>query len=130
MAANNNRPAKARKRGAASRFFLGILRILGTILLIMLTTGLIFSCIFAAYVKNHLSSAMDIKPEDFSLNLTSVIYYTDKETGEYKELSLLYGKENREWVDYEEIPKWLEKAAVAIEDKRFYKHSGVDWYRT
>jgi len=130
LAANNNRPAKARKRGAASRFFLGILRILGTILLIMLTTGLIFSCIFAAYVKNHLSSAMDIKPEDFSLNLTSVIYYTDKETGEYKELSLLYGKENREWVDYEEIPKWLEKAAVAIEDKRFYKHSGVDWYRT
>ena len=130
MAADNHRPAKARKRGAVSRFFLGIMKVFGTILLIMLTTGLMFSCIFAAYVKNNLSSAIDITPEDFSLNLTSVIYYRDRETGEYKELSLLYGRENRQWVDYEDIPKWLEKAAVAIEDKRFYKHSGVDWYRT
>ena len=24
----------------------------------------------------------------------------------------------------------MEHAAVAIEDKRFYKHKGVDWYRT
>jgi len=130
LASSKNGPRKAGKRGGVSRFFLGILKIFGTILLIMLTTGLMFSCIFAVYVKNNLSSAIDVSPEDFAMNLTSVIYYKDKETGEYKELSLLYGKENREWVDYENIPKWLEKAAVAIEDKRFYKHSGVDWYRT
>lgn len=33
-------------------------------------------------------------------------------------------------VDYADIPKDMEHAAVAIEDKRFYKHKGVDWYRT
>ena len=42
----------------------------------------------------------------------------------------LYGAENRVWVDIEEIPKNLQNAAVAIEDKRFYKHNGVDWVRT
>ncbi len=43
---------------------------------------------------------------------------------------MLATDENRIWVDYDELPPYLEKAAVAIEDKRFYDHKGVDWYRT
>ena len=35
-----------------------------------------------------------------------------------------------EWVDFEEIPQYLKDAAVAIEDRRFYTHHGVDWWRT
>ena len=42
--------------------------------------------------------------------------------------SSAYSTENRVWVDYADIPKDMEHAAVAIEDKRFYKHKGVDWY--
>ncbi|MBQ9980375.1 MAG: PBP1A family penicillin-binding protein, partial [Oscillospiraceae bacterium] len=38
--------------------------------------------------------------------------------------------ENRIIVSYDQIPKHLRDAAVAIEDKRFYSHQGVDWYRT
>ncbi|HEY3298188.1 MAG TPA: penicillin-binding protein 1A [Armatimonadota bacterium] len=36
-------------------------------------------------------------------------------------------KENREFVSIEKIPKDLQNATVAIEDKRFYKHLGVDF---
>ena len=32
--------------------------------------------------------------------------------------------------DYEDIPQALIDAAVAIEDKRFYEHQGVDWFTT
>ena len=32
--------------------------------------------------------------------------------------------------DYEDIPKWLINASIAIEDKRFYTHNGVDWLRS
>ena len=46
------------------------------------------------------------------------------------ELATLSGKENRIWVDYDQIPWYMEKALVSIEDKRFYEHKGVDWYRT
>jgi len=34
------------------------------------------------------------------------------------------------YLAYPDIPKSLIDAFVAIEDKRFYEHNGVDWYRT
>jgi len=104
-------------------------RVIATILLIIITTGLLFACIFAYYVKTSLSTDLDISLSDVSLALSSTIWYKDSD-GQYKELQTLYSKENRKWVEYENIPQYLEYAAVAIEDKRFYKHKGVDWYRT
>lgn len=35
-------------------------------------------------------------------------------------------RENRTWVPLAALPKALPKALLAVEDKRFYKHSGVD----
>ncbi len=42
----------------------------------------------------------------------------------------LYSTENRVWVDYDKIPKNMKNAIIAIEDKRFMEHNGVDWWRT
>ncbi|WP_163100960.1 transglycosylase domain-containing protein [Peribacillus alkalitolerans] len=39
------------------------------------------------------------------------------------------GKENREYVPFDEIPKTVEEAFLATEDVRFYKHHGVDILR-
>ncbi|WP_275901481.1 transglycosylase domain-containing protein [Cohnella algarum] len=45
------------------------------------------------------------------------------------ELDKLYVLEgNREYVPISEIPKLLQQAFVATEDKRFYEHSGVDLF--
>lgn len=98
-------------------------------LLILICTGLLFGCIFAAYAKTSLSTDLDISLADYQLSLSSTIYYKDN-AGAYQELTVLQSEEIRFWVDYENIPKYMEKAAVAIEDKRFYDHKGVDWYRT
>ena len=35
-----------------------------------------------------------------------------------------------EWVPIEDIPQNLINAFIAVEDKRFFEHSGVDWLRT
>lgn len=37
-----------------------------------------------------------------------------------------FGLENRVWATLDEIPDMLENAFIAIEDKRFYKHKGID----
>jgi penicillin-binding protein 1A len=105
------------------------LKIVATALLIFITTGLLFTCIFAYYVKTCLTTDLDIRLEDFTLALSSTIWYTDA-NGEYQELITLSDDEDRIWVDYEDIPDYMWKAAVAIEDKRFFDHKGVDWYRT
>ncbi|NLL45867.1 MAG: hypothetical protein GX250_03540, partial [Clostridiales bacterium] len=98
MANKKGRPAEGSAK-PARRFGAALLKIIGTILLIMLTTGMMFACIFAVYVKKNLSPELDVSPENFSMNLSSIIYYKDKQSGEYKELSLMYSDENRTWVD-------------------------------
>ena len=45
-------------------------------------------------------------------------------------LQKIYTDTDRQWASYEEIPEDLVHAAVAIEDKRFYEHQGVDWITT
>ena len=93
----------------------------GTLMLILLVTGMMFSCVFAYYVKTCLTPNLDLSLEDFKLNESSTIWYQDH-SGQWRELSKLSGSENRVWVDYEDIPWYMEKALVAIEDKRFYEH--------
>lgn len=105
-------------------------KIFGTVLLTGFLALLIFACIFAMYIKNDLSEQVDFSVEGFALDQTSVIYYQDRETGEWKELKKLYESENRVWVGIEDIPKNLINACIAIEDKRFWDHDGVDWLRT
>lgn len=42
------------------------------------------------------------------------------------ELIAEVGSENREYVNYKDIPKLFEDAVLAVEDVRFYKHHGLD----
>ncbi len=60
---------------------------------------------------------------------TTIIYAYD-ESNNPVELVRVHGSENRVWVEKEKMSEWLGKAFVALEDKRFEKHSGVDWIRT
>jgi penicillin-binding protein 1A len=35
--------------------------------------------------------------------------------------------EHREWADIEEIPELVQQAFIAVEDRRYYEHDGIDW---
>ena len=124
--------AKKQKRepGMPGRFFRRFGKVLGTILLVGAISLVIFACIFTAYLRNYLMPQVSFSLDSFRLNQTSVIYYQDKSTGEYQALQNLYGEENRIWASYKDIPTSLVYATVAIEDKRFFQHSGVDWLRS
>ncbi len=118
-------PAAEKRSGKAGR----VLGVIGTILLIGVVTGLIFVCIFAFYVKTCITPSLDLDLNDFTLNQSSIIYYQDS-NGDYKKLTTVKSSENRIWVDGDQIPQYMKDALVAIEDKRFYTHKGVDWFRT
>lgn len=60
---------------------------------------------------------------------TTIIYAYD-ESNTPVEFVRVHGSQNRVWVESENMSEWLGKAFVALEDKRFEKHHGVDWVRT
>ena len=119
-----------RERSRAARVWGGIGKVFGTLVLVGFLTLLVFACMFAMYIKNDLSEQVDFSVEGFKLDQTSVIYYQDRETGQWQELRHLYENENRVWVGLEDIPLNLRNACIAIEDRKFYDHQGVDWLRT
>ena len=116
-----------KKVGRSDGITLG--RVLGTLILICILTGLLFTIIFAVYVKTCIIPGCQLDLEDFTLKQSSTIWYQGSD-GEWQELTTISGLEKRKWVDIEDIPDNMEHALVAIEDHRFYRHNGVDWIRT
>lgn len=104
--------------------------VLGTFLLVCVCTTAMIAGLFMMYVRTTLAPTLDVNADDYTMNLSSIIYYQDKDSGEWVEYQTVYGTENRIWVDFDQMPDALWQAAVAIEDHRFFEHQGVDWKRT
>lgn len=113
------RPRK--KRGSTGNT---IIKVLGTLFLVGLCTGAVLCCFGAYYVQTVILPEVEVSMDDFQLGENSVMYYQDKETGRYVEMTTLLSSTSSVWVDLEEMPKYLPQAAVAIEDQRFYTHPG------
>lgn len=94
-------------------------------------TAIIVGGSVLSYVDSVINgnNSLDLDLYKNSQNQTSIMYAYDKNDNPI-ELARLHGEENRIWVDYEEMPENLLWAFVCLEDKRFYKHFGVDWIRT
>ena len=102
----------------------------GTVIMIGLVCGFVFVGILGDYLEK------DVLPEsaDYEFNIadqeqTSYVYYVDK-NGDIQLLQQIHTVIDRQWVRFEDIPENLINAAIAIEDKRFYEHQGVDWITT
>lgn len=63
-------------------------------------------------------SAVDVAPSGYATKL----YYSDGT----EMMQLVASGANRVYVTMDEIPKYVGKAFVAIEDERFYEHNGID----
>lgn len=104
------------------RFFLSAVAI-------FVITGVIVLASLNTYKSSILKNDIALNINASKVSLTSFIYAND-ENGNPQEYQRLYSSENRVWVNFSEIPQHMKDAIVAIEDKRFYDHEGVDWKRT
>ena len=101
-----------------------------TVLLIILICVAVFAGILGNYLQDDiLMEAADWSLEDYDLERTSFIYYVDS-NGDIQQLQQIYTTTDRQWASLDEIPQAMVDAAIAIEDKRFYEHQGVDWITT
>ena len=117
-----------------------LVKLLKIALIILIVLGIMVNVIgisFAIYVDRHIEKSIDesmfyIVGSD---SQTKIYYYEYEDrinrVGEAVEVSeALYGGYRSKYVSYGQIPENLKNAFVSIEDKRFYDHKGVDWFRT
>ena len=127
------KPSGKRKKSRALRNFGHAMTIVGTTFSAMLLVLVIMVCIvatvLAVYVLDFADKSYDANLRNIEMKYTSFVYGYD-ENNELVEIKRLAAEQNRVWVDYEDISPYIVDAVVASEDKRFYTHKGVDWYRT
>ncbi len=139
----SNMNGKAKKKKSALRrvgkFFGRLMSIFLTLMLIGVITGIIVVSAFAIYCRDYLfDNDYDIPNLQFELDMTTRIYYPEysdlarTELVGYHELEdqRIHGLENRFWAPVQDMPENLKNAFIAIEDKRFYQHNGIDLKRT
>ena len=101
-----------------------------TVVLIVLISGTVFVGTLGDYLQEDiLTEAGDWSLEDYVSEKTSFMHYVDS-NGDIQLLQQIFTTTDRQWVSIDEIPQSLIDATVAIEDKRFYEHQGVDWITT
>ena len=122
-------PARVSAKTVAGEIFGSIGKLLITLVLVMLITGIVLLISILFYIADIASEPQTINLSKMKLNQTSHVFVLN-DSGEWEDYRQLYATENRVWVSYNEIPKHMIDAQIAIEDKRFYEHNGVDWYRT
>ncbi|MBR4289174.1 MAG: transglycosylase domain-containing protein [Oscillospiraceae bacterium] len=100
-----------------------------TVLLICVVCGFVFVGILGNYLQDDVLPEAYYNMENANLDQTSFVYYVD-DGGNIQLLQQIHTSADRQWASLDEIPDAMVKAAVAIEDKRFYEHQGVDWITT
>ena len=119
------------KRGLGITF--SVLKVIGgallTVLLIGIVCGFVFAGILGDYLQDDILPMAGMNIEDVEMDKSSVMYYVDQ-NGDIQVYQTVLASTSSKWADLEDIPKDMIHAAVAIEDKRFYTHQGVDWVTT
>ena len=113
-----------RKKHKILKFFLKFFLILIILLLLLLIAGMWgFAGLLLGWYGNE---DIQISKEDLVIKVSNSVIVDQNGTV----LADLSGDEKRKIITLEDMAEYLPKAYIAIEDERFYEHSGVDFKRT
>ncbi len=103
--------------------------LISQIILLSVILGALAFYFFGGYAKkvNELKADADTlvansTEETFRASQTSVVYDVNG-----TEISVVKGEKDSYYLTYDNIPEGVKAAIVSIEDKKFYKHHGVDF---
>lgn len=100
-----------------------MLYFLKALLVCVIAAGIVGICFGIGIFKGILASAPDISSLDVRPSGYATVVYDS--TG--KQIAKLVGTDsNRSYVNMDQIPEDMANAFVAIEDRRFYQHNGID----
>jgi len=121
------RKDKKKPRKKKNNLFLKIIkRLIIAIVILGILAGLIIAGIIAGIFFGFFGDDFKMTREDLTIDFSNSEVYD----AEGNLICTLNGNEKRKIVSLEDMPDYLPKAYVAIEDERFYEHTGVDIKRT
>ena len=106
--------------------------VLGAVATVVVIGGvclLVFLGTLGDYLQEDIIPNSGVSLDGFDLKQNSMVYYVNS-SGNIETLQKLHAESTSTKAVYEEIPQAMIDAAVAIEDKRFFEHQGVDWFTT
>ncbi|MBM3699458.1 MAG: PBP1A family penicillin-binding protein [Actinobacteria bacterium] len=107
-----------KKRSKAKGCFLSLLTIIAVFILIIVFIGIIGGFI----ILRSVPSIEELTPSDIAE--TSKAYALDGTL-----IAEFHAGENREIIHFDKMSDYIKDAVLAVEDKRFYDHQGVDYKR-
>ena len=119
----NENKKKKKKKKPKRHLFLKFILIMIILLMLLAISGM---WLFAGLLLGWFGNNIDISKEDLSIKVSNSVV-VDKDGNILADLS---GDEKRKIISLDEMADYLPKAYIAIEDERFYEHSGVDFKRT
>jgi len=118
LQAKRIRKARRRKQRRSGRLRIVLLTVLGLIVAMIILAGL---------ALNH--EIKKVAQETAHLNIKTLGQNTAIYDRYGHLLGIVAGEQNRTLVSSAQIPTELNQATIAIEDKRFYQHHGIDYVR-
>lgn len=120
------KPAKKKRRSRFARKLRWILLLSTFIFSVTMLIGILIFYIkygdtFEEYQKLAEKLVSESTPDTFRQTETSLVYDSNN-----KLISVLKGEKDVYYLEYKDIPPNAIKAMIAIEDKKFMKHSGID----
>ena len=107
-----------------------IIRIGAVFVILTLLLGIVFGT-FIAHAARNINYGLDEMLFEKAKNDTATTYYAHDESGELIEVwKSIPGVEKREWTHLDDIGSYLKYGFLAVEDREFYKHNGINLKRT
>jgi penicillin-binding protein 1A len=123
--ASSSNEQKKNKKKSSSPYVQFALAVLKTVIVIFISLGCVGGGILGGAVMGYIKTSTPITPDQLDITKkTSFIYDKDN-----NEMAQIKGSENRVVVVHSEIPDNMRNAFIAIEDKNFTSHGGVDFKR-
>lgn len=112
-----------------SRFLI----IFSAVLIVLSISAIVFLALLAAYYKKNVNVEYDESLFTSEVGKSSTVFYANSslESDEYIPVKIdVYGASKKIYYKLDEISEYLIDGFVAVEDRGFYNHSGVDIKRT
>lgn len=112
---------KKQAQGNSKRFQLNLSKNMKMVLLVAAALVVIGGAVATGILVSYIMTAPPFDPEKLATVETSYIYDKDG-----REIAELHDEQNRVVLPLSEIPEHVQKAVIAMEDERYYKHPGFD----